>query len=1287
MANEDITYNPGIMHRRFLAAFASLTLLSGPANASTASYLDAWRWVHFTTASGLPSDFVTTVVDVPGSGAWALTRGGAARFDGFRWRAVPQPKGVDGPPTSLVADGKGGVVAVAGGRLLVGGASGLRAVPVSAGGRSIEFAACVRAAQGVFLLLGNDDRIYQWDGQTCRLHTASQGLGRVRSIRQAREFGVWALADRGLSSWDGAGWTLRLPGRNLAMTSVAEPLDGRAIAYVDAPAAFRGLWQWSGGSAPLQARRQLNEPPIDSVAVAPDGDTVAVYYIGEVVRRTGADWAPLPQEGVRILDARSVGFLVDGDLWVASDHGLYVHRNSSTLWQVMAIPRPDERNSVNEIVPLPDGQLFLATARGIVEASLAGGMRPDPLRRSDDIGAVTGLALDRRGRLWATSGYSFTGARWRDRAGRWHKEHLGPELDGALIHKVVIDREGGVWFLCLPGDPGGLRAGRTGGPGAFRLSVPATGGPERVDRWGPEQGLPAGPVYGFAEGPDRAYWFATRAGISRWRAGTWKHWTVADGLKSNRVFALAVDRRGVVWFGHQDSFGVGRLDHDMIRYFTTEDGLATDAIWSVHIDDGDRPWAVGEGGVSVLQPDGWTAFDSRSGLTSTRFWSVVSVGDRLCLGSLGGGLVILNLAERTTPPPVVVADAPVVDEATALVRWRAYAWWGEIAPDAVLTRTRLDGGPWTKWSTEREHRFSGIQPGSHTVAFQSKGLLGTVNGGVPRVGFSVPPPLVRDPVFYVPMASFAVIIVGLSTILITRQRRHQRDLRQHEQQIARTFQASPLAAAITRLEDGRFLDVNRAMVTLSGQAREDLIGRTGFESGFLLDNGYRAGLIDALRSGQPVPPFEMRAQRRSGDPLDLVMYVEGIEFGGAKAMLSQMLDVTDERRLESQLRQAQKMESIGRLAGGVAHDFNNLLTVILGNAELVRSNLPEGDPRQTEIEQIKIASQRAERLTRQLLTFARKQVVERKVVDMNDVVLATDRMLRRLIGTDIELVTLPSPDVESVLIDPSQLDQVLVNMAVNARAAMPSGGTLTIRTQKVTISDREAQKHPEASAGTFMRLSITDTGIGMDRATQERLFEPFFTTKGPDKGTGLGLATCYGIVKQAGGHILLESDPGRGTTFHVDLPPAPASTPVAEARDRPAETKGGGETILLAEDEFQVRRLAVSILRRQGYTVVEAASGTEALQVADDFPGRIDILVTDIVMPHMRGTELAQRICAARPDLKVLFMSGYTDDDLFCQEAGTERPAFLAKPFTPTALACKVRDTLDAPIGGPRSAG
>jgi two-component system, cell cycle sensor histidine kinase and response regulator CckA len=748
-------------------------------------------------------------------------------------------------------------------------------------------------------------------------------------------------------------------------------------------------------------------------------------------------------------------------------------------------------------------------------------------------------------------------------------------------------------------------------------------------------------------------------------------------LKTNRVFCVAVDRTGDVWFGHQTWLGVGRIHDNRVVYFTERDGLATDAIWEVQIDRRNRPWVAGEGGVSMLSDGAWTAFGPQTGLIHARFWPVLPVGDRVYLGSRGGGLVELNLSEQIAPPPVVLTEPPAQDESGVLVRWQAFAWWGEMAPDAVPTRMRLDDGPWTPWSTEREVRLSSLEPGAHTIAFESKGPRGTLNGSVPVLRFQVPPPLVRRPAFYLPVGALVALVAGLVVVLGARQRRHHRDLHLREQQLSRTFQASPLATLVTRLDDGRILEVNQALVNTAGRPRDELVGKTAIEAGFVPEDHGRNQVTAALSAGQQLPPMSLRARGAQGETLEMVAYSEVVDYGGTRAVLSHLLDVTEQRRLEGQLRQAQKMESIGRLAGGVAHDFNNLLTVIIGNASLLELELPAGDPRLAEIEQIKIAGDRAERLTRQLLAFARKQLVEPKVININDVVVGTDRMLRRLIGEDIELVTLPAPDLDHVLIDPSQLDQVIMNMAVNARDAMPNGGTLTIRTQNVMLSEREARLQPETKAGRYVRLSVSDTGTGMDASTQARLFEPFFTTKEPGKGTGLGLATCYGVVRQAGGHILVESTLGRGTTFHVDLPLAPADRQPGDARERPIETRGGAETILLVEDEVQVRALAASVLRNRGYEVLEAGTGTEALQLCDGYRGHLDILVTDIVMPHMRGTELTSRLRASRPELKVLYVSGYTDDDVFRQEAGADRVAFLGKPFTPAALARKVREILD----------
>ena len=396
-------------------------------------------------------------------------------------------------------------------------------------------------------------------------------------------------------------------------------------------------------------------------------------------------------------------------------------------------------------------------------------------------------------------------------------------------------------------------------------------------------------------------------------------------------------------------------------------------------------------------------------------------------------------------------------------------------------------------------------------------------------------------------------------------------------------------------------------------------------------------------------------------------------------------DLTAVRALEAQLRQAQKMEAVGRLAGGVAHDFNNLLTVITGRSQLLLLKLPPESPLRRDVELVEETAHRASALTRQLLAFSRKQMVQPRVVDLNEVVHGMETMLGRLIGEDIALTTRLDQTAGCVRADPAQLEQMIVNLAVNARDAMPLGGRLTLETSSVRIDETLARQHVGLRPGPHVRLVVRDTGVGMDGLIKAHLFEPFFTTKGPGKGTGLGLATVYGIVTQSGGAIRVDSEPGQGATFTIELPRVDA--PADPARDAGVASAAphGSETVLLVEDEPEVRGLARDILHQQGYTVLEAADGDEALHVGREHGGPIHLLVTDVVMPQMGGRELADRLRAGRTETKVLYVSGYTDDAILRQGVSETGTAFLPKPFTAAALAHKVRQVLDAaPTGGGR---
>jgi two-component system cell cycle sensor histidine kinase/response regulator CckA len=493
----------------------------------------------------------------------------------------------------------------------------------------------------------------------------------------------------------------------------------------------------------------------------------------------------------------------------------------------------------------------------------------------------------------------------------------------------------------------------------------------------------------------------------------------------------------------------------------------------------------------------------------------------------------------------------------------------------------------------------------------------------------------------------------------------------------RSLVESARDAIFTMSAEGAITSLNPAFETITGWRREQWLGK---EFGPIVhpeDMPLAMEMFLRVIAGETPPPFEVRITTKSGGyvvgEFTVTRQVRDGEFAG---ILGIARDITERKRLEDQLNQAQKMEAIGQLAGGVAHDFNNILTAITGYSDLALRHLPAEDPMKTNLEEIKAAALRAAGLTRQLLAFSRKQVLQPRVIDLNAVVTDISKMLRRLIGEHIELSTHARRHPALVKADRGQVEQVIMNLAVNARDAMPSGGRLRIETDIVAgAADNPADLPP----GEHVVLRISDTGTGMSAETRSRLFEPFFTTKEPGKGTGLGLATCYGIVKQSGGHITVDSEPGKGTTFRIYLPLA--TEPVAEPAAAPqsAEMPRGRETILLVEDEMVVRELAGMILEDLGYRVLSADHGEEALRLADQHGNEpLPLLLTDVVMPIMGGREVAERLRAKHPGLKVIFSSGYTDDAI--AEPGLPDSAtwFLEKPYTPDALARKVREALDA---------
>jgi PAS domain S-box-containing protein len=577
-------------------------------------------------------------------------------------------------------------------------------------------------------------------------------------------------------------------------------------------------------------------------------------------------------------------------------------------------------------------------------------------------------------------------------------------------------------------------------------------------------------------------------------------------------------------------------------------------------------------------------------------------------------------------------------------RWLEHAGWVAFE-DAFLILSCLRGVAEMRGTAERQARLEGVNAVIETAVGERTAELARANNSLRQE--------------------------------IAERSRAEQALHESEDRYRCLVDVNPDGILVHR--EGAIAFANPAAVQLLGAERpEQLVGRpvSDFVPTDAHDRvGERFRRLEEL--GEPVPFVEEKMVRLNGQAFDAEVGGAPFPDRGRRAAVVIIRDMSTRKQLEEQFRQSQKMEAVGKLAGGVAHDFNNLLTVITGYTEMVLSETPAGDPAASTLAEVHAAGVQASNLTRQLLAFSRKTLLQPRVLDPNDLVANLQRMLGRLIGEDIRLTTCLGPAVGRVRVDPGQIEQVIVNLAVNARDAMPQGGSLNIETAAVDLDEAYARSRPEVRPGRYVMLAVSDTGRGMTEDVKAHIFEPFFTTKGPGEGTGLGLATVYGIVKQSGGHVSVYSELGRGTTFKVFLPVADGAANVAASAAPKAPAPGGRETVLLVEDEARVRGLTAAALRKRGYVVVEAGCAEEALRARAALPGPIDLLLTDVVMPGASGRVLAERLTASDPTLAVLYMSGYTDDAVVRHGLLSAEVEFLQKPFAVDALLRTVRRVLD----------
>lgn len=520
---------------------------------------------------------------------------------------------------------------------------------------------------------------------------------------------------------------------------------------------------------------------------------------------------------------------------------------------------------------------------------------------------------------------------------------------------------------------------------------------------------------------------------------------------------------------------------------------------------------------------------------------------------------------------------------------------------------------------------------------------------------------------------------------VTQQKQVEEALRQSEEKYAKMIQFNPDAVSLRTYPDLQYLDVNKQWTQMFGYSREEALGKTAAELNIARDAD-RLAIVEQFGRGEEIRGKEVTYRTKSGESRLCWASAIPVEVGGQSCALTITRDITEDKRAEEALRKTQlgmqtmqKMEAVGRLAGGIAHDFNNMLMVVSGQLDLLRQELPPGNEHIRKIEQAQKAADRAAVLTRQLLAFSRMQTLQPQIVNLSNIVNEMNKLIQPLIGPNIYLQTKLESQLGSVKADPSQIEQVILNLVVNARDAMPNGGRLTFETANVDLDVAHASLHPPMTAGRYVLLEVSDTGIGMDAETQKRIFEPFFTTKPKGKGTGLGLASVYGVVKQSGGFIWVESALGRGTTFRVYLPLASESAKVSKSLKPSVYSLAGTETVLLTEDEPDVRAVAREFLLGFGYHVLEAGNGAEALEIAKQHPAPVHVLLTDMLMPGISGPELATQIAAVRPETKVVYMSGYSEYNS-TQQGGEPDRVFVQKPFTRDSLVRMIRQVIDGDL-------
>lgn len=1113
----------GVLSTTFLSVLITvgpLWLVTQPAKAQWESFREVWRWARFTTESGLPSDRVIDVVETPNGTVWAVTQAGIAWYDGFRWTAIRDKHGIPAlSPKCIAPHSHDSVLVVVREHLYAGGKKGFQRVPTREDSTDENVLGIAPYGVGKSLVLEVHGLYLYENNRLERIALPSNPMtdGQPNLWRSKSGF-VWVSTYDGLYRWDGSVWSLhiRAATTTLSIKAVVEDSFGNGVAAVALPQGSQGLWEWSRG-VPARRSRTERSALVQSLETAPNGDVFAAYEPGNIRIRQRGVWRALDPVVSEMQNTLMLRFRSNGDLWVGTEKGLFLFKSSSQRWTYRRYPFADLRNGVHEICRTSDGSLWLGTLRGLEIIRPDGGVVHVEAINGRVLNRITGILEDDDRNVWICSGASFEGAfRWDGRAWKHFGQHEG--LDAPRVHKIRKDRRGRLWFLgmsVLYNDPKQ--------PGAFMYEN------GRFERWGTREGLVNGRIYGFAETPDGALWFATYGGISRWRNGTWKHWTQDEGLRAERerINTLAADSNGTVWFANESS-GLGYIDgNDEVHFLTTSDGLINNEIREIRVDEEGALWISTRGGLCSYRDGIWSRFDTNTGLITLRLWEVLPAKDKVYVGSPGSGLTILNRAEPRYPPLVDIAR-PVVDREQVLIRWSAYSHFGEQEPRAIETRYRVDNGSWSRWNTNREADLPDLSPGNHTVEVQAKGLFGDIQRRPTATTFEIEPRFYQRVGFLAPVAVLSGALLFLAAAYINRKRRAAAELRKSEERFQFVTSTTHDVVYDWDIPRNRIWFNDAAHTAFGNPSDGSSHSREWWVKRIHPDDRERVQKsIDRIIAQKGSDwQEEYRVQRADGSFVTILDRA-GLLYDGSGSptrWIGSAVDITEQKRAQEELRNLSKriLEAQENERRRVSRELHDSVNQILASAKFRVESLDEQIPRRN--------------------AKLRQEVKKTKLL-MDKVMMEVRRISRNLRPSELDDLGL-LPAIRSLAAEFTERTGIRVTLKLpgNEVAITPESELTLYRIIQEALTNIE--KHSQA---TRIRLSLSkdDSTITVRIEDNGKGLSQGRAAGTPRKERGLGLLDMKERLTYLRGTLEISPRSPRGTAVEVRIP-----AEVAEIKNR-----------------------------------------------------------------------------------------------------------------------------------------